>query len=477
MKELPDLSKLSHAEKDALILALWEMVQSLTARVEALTAEVTELKGRLAKDSHNSSKPPSSDGLRKTKSLRQASGKKPGGQQGHPGSTLRQVSNPDRIVEHVPPGTCDVCGLPLADGSVAEIRQVMELPPLAVEVTEHRCLSVTCACGKVHRGEFPAGILEAIQYGARLKALAVYLTQYQLLPMRRSAELIEEIFGAPLSAASIHAYVRQAAGQLAPTVAGIKAGVQAAAVAHFDESGLRVGGRLAWLHTAATSRLSWYGHHARRGLVAMEHFGILAHFTGVAVHDGLAVYREYGCRHALCNAHHLRELVWLDETAGQPWSADMLRLLLDAKNAADQAKVQQQAVSEAQVVTFKDRFAVIVAQGLCLNPPSPPATGSRRPTKQSPATNLLLRLRRHANDVLRFLTDPAVPFDNNLAERAIRMPKLKQKVSGCFRTPQGADAFCTIRSYLATLHKQRIPLFDAIVKSFHGQPLQPLLSG
>lgn len=472
MKELPDLSKLSHAEKDALIHALWEMVQSLTARVDALTAEVSELKGRLAKDSHNSSKPPSSDGLRKPKSLRQASGKKPGGQKGHPGSTLRQVAMPDHVIEHSPPEICE-CGLSLAVGAVVETRQVMELPPLAVEVTEHRCLSVTCTCGKVHRGEFPHGITEAIQYGPRLKALAVYLTQYQLLPMRRSAELIEELFGAPISAASIATYVRQSAAHLAQTVEGIKAGVQAAAVVHFDESGLRVKGGLAWLHTAATTWLSWYGHHARRGLVAMEKFGILPDFMGVAVHDGLAAYRDYDCLHGLCNAHHLRELVWLDETLGQSWSADMIAVLLDAKAAVELAKTQQQVVRAAQVAEFRKRFDTAVADGLLLNPPKPAIEGRRRPVKQSPATNLLLRLRRYTDDVLRFLTDPAVPFDNNLAERAIRMPKLKQKVSGCFRSPQGADDFCTIRSYLATMRKQCSPLFDSLVKSFLGKTPQP----
>lgn len=473
MTEIPDLSALSHAQKDELIHALWEMVQRLTARVDALTAEVAELKGRLSKDSHNSSKPPSSDGLRKPKSLRQVSGKKRGGQKGHPGSTLRRVATPDHVVVHAPPGICDGCGQALTAGTVVEARQVMELPPLAVAVTEHRCLTVTCTCGKVHRGEFPPELTEAIQYGPRLKALAVYLTQYQLLPMRRSAELIEELFGAPVSAASLHRYIRDSAAHLTPTVEHIKAGVQAAAVVHFDESGLRVEGGLDWLHTAATEHLSWYGHHAGRGLVAMEHFGILPHFVGVAVHDGLAAYRNYDCPHGLCNAHHLRELVWLDETGGQAWSVDMIDLLCAAKAIADHTKEQQQRVSAEQITAVRRRFDAIVAEGLLLNPPNPARQGRRGPVKQSTATNLLLRFRRYADDVLRFLTDPAVPFDNNLAERAIRMPKLKQKVSGCFRSAQGADDFCTIRSYLATLRKQCLPLFDSLVKAFQGHTPQP----
>ncbi len=475
MKELPDLTVLSETQKDELIDRLWAMVESLTARVEALTAEVAELKGRLTKDSHNSSKPPSSDGLRKPKSLRQSSGKKRGGQKGHPGSTLRKVAKPDHVIDHAPPGICDGCGQVLPAGSVVEARQVMELPPLAVQVTEHRCLAVTCTCGKVHHGEFPSGVTEAIQYGPRLKALAVYLTQYQLLPMRRSAELIEELFGAPVSAASLHRYIRESATQLTPTVERIKVAVKTATVVHFDESGLRVAGGLDWLHTAATEQLSWYGHHARRGLIAMQHFDILPHFVGVAVHDGLAAYRDFDCLHGLCNAHHLRELVWLDETLGQAWSANLIDLLCAAKAFADHAKTQQLPLSAEQVAAFRQRFDALVTEGLALNPPNPAREGRRGPVKQSTATNLLLRLRRYTDDVLRFLTNPTVPFDNNLAERAIRMPKLKQKISGCFRSPQGADDFCTIRSYMATLRKQCLPLFESLVKAFLGQTPQPQL--
>jgi transposase len=473
MTELPDLATLSPAEKDGLIRELWAIVQSLTAQVAALSGEVAELKGRLAKDSHNSSKPPSSDGLRKPKSLRPQSGKKCGGQKGHPGSTLRQATTPDQVVEHTPPGQCDHCGQALPPGVLGEARQVMELPPLAVQVIEHRCFVSTCACGKVHRGEFPAGVTEAMQYGPRLKALAVYLTQYQLLPMRRTAELMEELFGAPISAASIHAYIRQGAIQLTPTVGRIKAGVQAAEVAHFDESGLRVGKALHWLHAAVTETLSWYAHHARRGLVAMEDFAILPGFIGTAVHDGLAAYRDYACLHGLCNAHHLRELIWLEETLGQTWTTELIALLRDAKALADQSKEQQQIVGTAQIATFRVNFEHLIAAGLLLNPPNPAIEGRRRPIKQSPATNLLLRLRRYTDDVLRFLTNPAVPFDNNLAERAIRMPKLKQKISGCFRSDSGADDFCTIRSYLATLRKQSLPLFDSLVRSFTGFTPQP----
>ena len=477
MKELPDLNTLSHAEKDALIMQLWAMVQALTGQVDALTAEVAELKGRLIKDSHNSSKPSGLDVFRKPKSQRLPSGKKPGGQRGHPGSTLKRVAQPDRSVDHPPPPSCDACGAALV-GTVAvvETRQVMELPPLAVEVVEHRRLARRCVCGKLHRGEWPADVTEPMQYGPRLKALAVYLTQYQMLPVLRSAELLRDLWGAPISAASIDAYATAAGATLAPVVDRIRHAVAQAGVAHFDESGLRVAGTLHWLHTAATPRLSWYGHHARRGGEAIEHFDILTRFNGVAVHDGFAPYRDYACHHALCNAHHLRELIWLDETSGQTWSRRMIHLLTDAKAAAEGARGGQPSLTPAAVAAYHQRFEALLAEGRRLNPERPKAAGSRRAVKQSPATNLLKRLTRYRTDVLRFLSDPRVPFDNNLAERAIRMPKLKQKISGSFRSDHGADTFCAVRSYLATLRKQGLDLVSALTKTFQGAPPLPSFS-
>jgi transposase len=484
MHELPDLSGLSVAEKDALILALFEQVKQverLTATVQALSARVRELEGRLRKDSHNSSKPPSSDGLaKKPKSLRQSSGRKPGGQAGHEGTTLERVATADVIVQHPLPEHCERCGARLgtqADVVFEERRQVFDLVKPVLQVTEHRGYEALCRCGQRHRSGFPDNVSAPVQYGPVIKSTLVYLTQQQLLPIERTAQILSDLFGVKLSAGSVQASIAQAAQTLAPEVKRIAAAVSASPVVHFDETGQRVGARLRWLHTAATPLLTWYGAHDKRGQAAMDAFGILPAFEGVAVHDGWASYRDYACTHALCNAHHLRELIYLEETTGQVWPRRMIDFLCRAKDQADAAKLAQCPLARTRLTSLRRQYEAILAQGERDNPPRARTQRQSGRIKQSPAVNLLLRLRQHADDVLRFLADSHVPFDNNQAERDIRMPKLKQKTSGCFRTVTGAESFCTIRSYLATLRKQGRDLFHALTLTFQNQPPDPVLSG
>ena len=478
MHELPDLSRLSVAEKDALIIALFEQVKELAATVQMLTARVQELEGRLRKDSHNSSKPPSSDGLsKKSKSLRQASGRKPGGQFGHGGSTLKRVKHPDVIVEHPLAPQCNQCGADLgaqAEGLIMVSRQVFDLVRPVLQVTEHRGYEVQCTCGQHHRSCFPPEVSAPVQYGSVVKSTLVYLTQQQLLPMERTVQLFEDLYGIQLSAGTVQASIGQAARRLAPAHERIAQAVSAAPVVHFDETGQRASARLRWLHTATTPQLTWYGTHDKRGRIAMDAGGILPAFKGVAVHDGWASYREYACTHALCNAHHLRELIYLEETTQQPWARKMIDFLRDAKTEADAAKHAHRTVSRKRLARLRRRYGAILTEGERDNPPSTQRPRRRGRIKQSPAVNLLIRLRQHAQDVLRFLADPRVPFDNNQAERDIRMPKLKQKTSGCFRTVAGADSFAIIRSYLATLRKQSRNVFDALTCVFHNKIPDPL---
>jgi transposase len=478
MDERPDPSKFSVAEKDALIIALFAQVKELTATVQMLTARMQELEGRLRKDSHNSSKPPSSDGLsKKNKSLREASGRKPGGQFGHGGSTLKRVNHPDVIVEHPLAPQCNKCGADLgvqAAGLIMVSRQVFDLLKPVLQVTEHRGYEVQCTCGQDHRSCFPPGVSAPVQYGSVVKSTLVYLTQQQLLHMERTVQLFEDLYDIKLSAGTVHASIGQAARLLAPAHERIAQAVSAAPVVHFDETGQRASARLRWLHTASTSQLTWYGTHDKRGRVAMDAWGILPAFKGVAVHDGWASYREYACTHALCNAHHLRELIYLEETTQQPWTRKMIDFLRDAKKQADAAKRAHRTVSRKRLARLQRRYGAILTQGERNNPPSTQRPRRRGRIKQSPAVNLLIRLRQHGQDVLRFLTDPRVPFDNNQAERDIRMPKLKQKTSGCFRTVAGADSFATIRSYLATLRKQGRNVFYALTCVFHNKIPDPL---
>ena len=469
MKELPDLSSLSHEQKDVLIRQLFDLVQRLTARVE-------ELEARLSKDSHNSSKPPSSDGLgKKTRSLREPSGKKSGGQAGHPGKTLKRASHVDIVVDHPLPQHCP-CGLSLdaAKVQVHERRQVFDIPVASYQVTEHRTQQVRCACGQLHQSSFPEGVTEIVQYGPNVRALAVHLTHGQLLPLARSAQLISQLFALNLSPAIVLAWIDEASQRLRPAVEHIGQALITVPVAHADESGLRVAARLHWLHTVASDTLTWYGVHAKRGMAAIEEHGILRKRIAILVHDCWMPYWDLHCVHALCNAHLLRELTFVHETTGQRWAQRMIGLLRRANHRCEAARQEDKtALTTRQIRWIAKNYETILTEADADNPQATRQNKRRGRVKQSLAFNLISRLREHTDAVLRFVTDLRVPFTNNLGERAIRMPKVKQKISGCFRTLKGAQDFCTIRSYLDTMHKQEHNLFEALRSTFMGRPPLP----
>lgn len=459
---------------------------ALRGQVELLAARVEELQARLAKDSHNSGKPPSSDGLarmtRKTKSLRKPSGKKAGGQLGHRGETLRLVATPDTVVEHRPP-TCAACQASLEGATVVlrERRQVRELPVVRLVVQEHQALHVRCpVCQAVTVGAFPAEVASRAQYGPRLRALAVYLVEAQFVPFGRTQQLLADLLEVQLARGTLVGWVQQAARAVEPVETQIKAALRRAAVLHNDETGVRRGGRLVWAHVASTSRLTHYAIHTKRGSEATDAIGILPDFRGVSVHDGFGSYRTYtACRHALCNVHHLRELTFLEEQYQQAWAKDLKDLLWAMRTAADLARAQGlRQVPAAWRGPLLARYRDLLAVGLAANPP--PATrrraGQRGRLAQSPARNLLERLVFGQDAVLAFLDDLTIPFDNNQAERDLRGLKLQQKVSGCFRSDAGAEAFARLRGYLATLRKQGQALLAALQTAFAGQPLYPVFA-
>ena len=477
MLKRSDLSQLSVAEKDALILELFDRLEALMATVERMQQRIDTLEGQLRKDSHNSHKPPSSDGYGKKvpRSLRQSSGRKRGGQTGHGGSTLKFATRPDVVVTHPLTSRCDRCGERLQTRGLSPIRrQVFDLIKPVMQVTEHQGYETHCTCGQYHCSAFPAEAAAPVQYGSLLKGTLVYLTQQQLLPIARTAQRVEDLYGVALSTGTVQACVKQAAGQLSASYDQIAQALREQPVVHFDETGQRAEARLRWLHVASTAQLTWYFTHDKRGQLAMDDARILPEFKGVAVHDGWASYRDYDCTHALCNAHHLRELIYLEETTEQPWTRALIDFLCAAKQEADAAQVAQTPIGRARLVHLRQRYESILQEGEKANPPSSIRKGARGRVKQAPAVNLLKRLRQHSEDVLRFLENLAVPFDNNQAERDIRMPKLKQKTSGCFRTVAGADAFAVIRSYLSTLRKQGRNVFDALIGVFQHQIADPL---
>lgn len=457
---------------------------TLREQVVGLLARVRELEGRLAQDSHNSSKPPSSDGLarrpHKTKSLRQRSGKKPGGQLGHRGQTLRLVATPDAVVEHRP-AVCGECQTPLPEDApvlVRERRQVRDLPPVRLVVTEHQALHVRCpACRQVSVGAFPEEAPSRAQYGPGVRALAIYLVSEQLLPLGRVQQVLNDLAGVALARGSLVGWVRQAARVLEPVEQHIKDGLRRARVRHHDETGVRRAGRLAWAHVACTDRLTHYAIHAQRGQAATDAIGLLPGYEGVSVHDGWAAYRAYTtCRHALCNVHHQRELTFLEEVHHQAWAKDLKDLLHTMHAATDAARRQGWSqLPRSQRDAFVARYRALLAAGLAANPP--PQTrrrpGQRGRLAQSPARNLLARLLLQEDQVLAFLDDLTIPFDNNQAERDLRGLKMQQKVSGCFRSDGGADAFARIRGYLSTLRKQGHARLAALQAVFTGAPFYP----
>jgi transposase len=452
-------------------------------QIAALLERVQELEARLAnasKDSHNSGKPPSSDplGRKRPRSQRRKSGKKPGGQLGHRGETLRLVATPDEVIEYRP-ARCTGCQMALDEQApvvLYERRQVRDLPVVRLLVQEHRALHVRCPrCAQVSVGQFPAEASSRAQYGPGLRALGVYLLEQQLIPYARVRELFADLVAAPVAVGTLTRWVRQSAETLQPVEEQIKAALQRARVLHSDETGVRRAGQLAWAHVSCTSRLTHYAIQAQRGSAATDAIGILPRFTGVSVHDGWKPYRHYTqCRHALCNIHHLRELTFLEEAYQQAWAKDLKALLLAMKAAVARARTRgDDRLPEAERRAFVTRYEELLAAGLAANPPPERRPGQRGRIKQSPARNLLERLWLGQEEVLAFLNDLTIPFDNNQAEQDLRMLKVQQKIAGSFRADSGSEAFARIRGYLVSMRKQGVALLAALQSVFSGQPLYP----
>jgi transposase len=449
------------------------LIRAQAAEIAALKARIAELERRLGLDSSNSGKPPSSDGLKKpprTRSSREPSGKKPGGQKGHKGETLRQVAEPDSIIDHFP-SSCTACGAAVtpAMSSSHSARQVFDLPePRPLVVTEHRAHDCVCAgCGARTRAAFPDGVNAPVQYGPRIAAFVVYLLHHQLLPEDRLCELMADLFGVRLVAATIARMSRNCAVRLQDFVTTVRDLVAGAAVKHMDETGFRIGGKTQWLHVACTAWLTFYRVCSRRG-------SLLANVAGIVVHDHWKpYYTMQGVLHALCNAHHLRELKALIDIEKEAWARKMHRLLRRACHAINLARERGVPLKPSVIALIERRYDAFVAEGLAFHEaqaplrPAAEEQGRKRRGRKPRRTghNLLLRLASRREDVLRFLADPNVPFTNNQAERDARMMKVKQKVSGGFRSLEGAVDFAVIRSFISTAKKQGWNVIQALTRN------------
>jgi transposase len=452
------------------------MVELLRAELAGLRGELGELKAQLVKNSTNSSKPPSSDGLVKPapKSLRGKSGRRPGGQKGHPGRTLAQVPVPDEEVRHEP-RACRGCGEGLSEAFEVGIepRQVFDIPQIRVRVTEHRLVKRRCGCGVITCGDAPAGVDAPVQYGPNAAAIVVYLYAGQFLSKQRTAQALAELFGTPISGGTVAQMTARAADGLGEFTEQVRDAIATAELAHFDETGLRVQGAVRWVHSASTSKYSLITVHDKRGVAGMDAAGVLPAFTGIAVHDGWAPYDTYtGATHVRCNAHVLRELqAVIDQSEPGTWcwagqAADALRAMKDLVDAALAIDGTLHGLNTGKLTRARHSYRSAARLGQA-------ATAARATKLQAAHHALARRLIDRQDDHLRFTQDPRVPFDNNPAEREVRMIKVRQKVSGCLRTLTGAAQFCAIRSYLATAAKHGIGFFNALVQLAEGHPWLP----
>jgi transposase len=460
---------------------------ALVAECEGLKERVHELSRRLDLDSHTSSKPPSSDGLKRKRRTaispererRKRLARGPGKQKGAPGRHLEPVAEPDEMIELLP-AICGCCGRDLDDDAVEtgmERRQVLDLPrPPGLLATEYRALKLRCAgCGQVTRAAFPGWAKGPVSYGPRLHAAVGYLGICQHLPYERMRELLHEVAGAKVSAGALVQMVARAGERVGPAVETIRHQLREAGVLHLDETGAHVSGKLKWVHGAATDRLTLLGIADHRGGQGIASLGVSTELRGIAIHDhwscywGEALPKVVG--HGLCNAHHLRELAAVTELDGQRWSGRMSNLLLEMLAARNQAMEKSRGQLEPELVAaFKRRYGNVIREGQRENP-------SKAGRRRSKAANLLRRLDQHRIEVLRFLDDFRVPFTNNEVERDLRMNKLHEKISGGWRSMEGARAFLAVRSYLATARKQGKGMLEVLVAAFEGQLWLPATAG
>ena len=451
-------------------------MEAQAAEIARLKRQVADLEERLGRNPRNSSMPPSAELFAKppapSRAERRAAARKQGKQPGAPGNHLARVADPDVTVILVPE-SCSSCGSGLGDAEVIDVesRQVFDLPEIRLFVTEHAAQRRRCSCGSTTKAAFPPVATAPACYGPGVRALAAYLAVHQHLPFDRMAQLFADVLCAPVSVGTLATMVTEAAESLDPFLDATRSLLHETPAVHFDETGARVEGSLHWVHSASTALLTLVDCHKKRGRAAMDDLWVIGEMKGTAIHDGWKPYRHYDVDHALCNAHHLRELIAVGTGWDQGWANDLADLLREAKRSVDSARADgADHLDAAALHSIRVRYGQLVAKGFAANPE--PTVGKRAGYEKK-AFNLLKRLDAHRTDVLRFTTNFAVPFDNNQAERDIRMVKLQQKISGSWRTLAGAKHSCAIRCYVSTMRKHDVDVLAGLRLLFEGQVWLP----
>ena len=467
------------------ILGLMTTIEELYAYIAKLQATISELQellkvfqGQINKDSHNSSKPPSTDGYKKVTKTRKKTDKSQGGQKGHAGHTLELVDKPDYTLTYLA-CQCEKCSASLENVQVDsfERRQVFDIPPIKMEVTEHKAGITICPhCGELNKAAFPNDVQHSIQYGPQLKATCIYLSQYQLVPYKRLQQLCKDLFDLNISQGTLYNFNRECYERLEDADKALKELVISSSVVHFDETGIRINGKTQWLHVACTDKLTFYAVDHQRGYDAMVRINILPQFKGIAVHDFWRSYFKFNnCYHALCNAHHQRELIGICENDEQVWSQDMIDLLLEIKKTVEEMKVAHNQLDPGQIKYFEEKYDRIIIKGLDEIPTLlvEAKPGKKGKKKQSKAKNLIDRLDKYRRLALTFMYDFRVSYDNNQGERDLRMAKIQQKISGNFRSKLGADISFRIRGNISTARKNGISAITVVRGALMSRPYIP----
>ena len=465
MMKREEILRVYHQGPDAVVTLFFETFAKQEKRIKQLEVRNAELEFRSKKNSKNSHKPPSTDGFMKpkTKSLRQKSDRKTGGQVGHKGHTLPLVENPHHVVRH-PVVACSCCQEILVEEPVLRVktRQVFDIPPITFEVTQHETERKVCpACLHTEESSFPSDVTNVVQYGPRVKQMIVYLTHQHHLSLVRTAEFFRDVCGQSMSQGTVHRILMSVGEQLKPAEDQLRKVLLQSPLAHVDETGIRHQGKTEWVHTFSTKQYVLQAHHKNRGKKAMDDIGLLPTYQGVVVHDGWASYWAYElCQHVLCNVHHLRELQGIYDQTQEVWAKEFMMFFREANKEKAQAKGQ---LSPSQLLAFEKQFEHLLQEGESLHPLAPKDPSKKGRTKQSTARNLLTRFRTHQQAVLAFLLHEDLPFDNNEAERDIRSLKLRQKISGTFRSDEGIENYLRTRSIVHTLRKQGKSVFHSLV--------------